>query len=154
MITANKVVTLNVRVFEDEKLLASYENDKPLVYLHGKKHLVSGLENALEGKTLGDQFEVTLEPMDAYGETNADFIQTFPSSHLKNASHLKEGMICIAYTQNGHFPVTVKQIEDDIESDIVTIDANHPLAGRKLTFKVNVLAIRESSVAELNWQQC
>jgi FKBP-type peptidyl-prolyl cis-trans isomerase SlyD len=60
------------------EVLDSSIGDEPLVYLHGTGNIISGLEDALQGKVVGDKFNVRIAAKDAYGEQNAEMIQVIP----------------------------------------------------------------------------
>ena len=77
-ITKHKVVSIKYRLTDDQgTLIDSSEGESPLAYLHGVGALVSGLEDALEGKEVGDDFDVSLTPAEAYGtflRSDLDFL--------------------------------------------------------------------------------
>ena len=118
---------------------------EPLVYLHGAHNIVPGLENAMVGKQVGDKFQVTVEPSEAYGEYQAEMVQEVPRNMFQGVDEIQVGMQFQAQTDDGVQVVTVK----DVTSEIVVVDANHPLAGQALTFEVEVTAIRAATKEEL-----
>jgi FKBP-type peptidyl-prolyl cis-trans isomerase SlyD len=118
---------------------------EPLVYLHGAHNIVPGLENAMLGKQIGDKFVVTVEPEEAYGEYQAEMVQEVPRNMFQGVDDIQTGMQFQAQTDDGVQVVTVK----DVTSEIVIVDANHPLAGQALTFDVEVVAIRAATAEEL-----
>ena len=118
---------------------------EPLAYLHGAHNIVPGLENALAGKQVGDKFKVTVEPSEAYGEYQAELVQEVPRNMFQGVDEIQVGMQFQAQTDDGVQVVTVK----DVTSEIVVVDANHPLAGQALTFEVEVAAIRAATKEEL-----
>lgn len=125
--------------------LDSSKGAEPLVYLHGAGNIIGGLESALNGKTAGDKFNVTIEPEDAYGEKQADMIQVV-SKDMFDGMPLELGMQFHAEVSHGPGIITVVHIE----GDEVTIDGNHPLAGETLTFDVEVMDVREATADELS----
>ncbi len=145
-ISDNTAVTIHYTLTNNagEKLDSSIGND-PLVYLHGAGNIISGLEDALSGKTMGDTFSVTIEPENAYGEKRADMIQVV-SKDMFEGMPLEEGMQFQAEVSHGPGIITVVQIE----GDEVTIDGNHPLAGEALTFDVEVVDIRVATEDEIS----
>jgi len=146
MIEDNKVVTLNYTV-KDEKdqVIDSSEGNEPLVYLHGAKNIVPGLEAALTGKANGDAFEVTVEPKDAYGEYNEEMVQVVPRSAFEGVEKVEPGMVFTAQTQTGPVQLMVTAIE----GDDVTVDPNHPLSGKTLHFSGAVSDVRDATPEEL-----
>ncbi len=128
--------------------LDSSREDEPMVYLHGSGQIISGLEGALTDKKVGDKFNVTIEPANAYGERNDEMLQEVPMSMFEGVDKVEEGMQFHADASNGVNVVTVTKID----GDKVTIDGNHPLAGEALTFDVDVIDIREATEDELKSQ--
>lgn len=146
MIADQKVVSLHYTVKDTEgQVVDSSENAEPLVYLHGQKNIISGLENALVGKATGDEFEVTVEPADGYGEYNEELLQVVPRGAFEGVEKIEKGMVFTAQAQNG----PVQLIVAKIEGDDVTVDPNHPLSGKTLHFSGSVTDIREATEEEL-----
>ena len=125
-------------------LESSHEGD-PLSYLHGSGNIIPGLENALAGRTQGDEFSVTVEPAEAYGEINQQLITRLPIKYLKSAGKLRAGTMAVVETQQGLRQVQVLKV-GRFHADV---DANHPLAGQALTFEVKVIEVREASAEEI-----
>jgi hypothetical protein len=101
-ITEKKVVSFHYTLHnaKGEKLESS-RGQKPMSYLHGRSAIIKGLEKALEGKTAGDSFEVTVEPSEAYGERKATNIQRVSAKHFRNPKGLKPGQIIGLQTRQG-----------------------------------------------------
>ncbi len=118
---------------------------EPLVYLHGAGNIISGLEEALNGKTAGEKFTVTIEPEKAYGEKQAEMIQVV-SKKMFEGMPLEVGMQFHAEVSHGPGIITIIHVE----GDEVTIDGNHPLAGERLTFAVEIIDVREATEDELS----
>lgn len=129
----------------DDELLDATEVGRPIAYLHGYGNIVSGLEEALEGKSEGEQVTVTVPPDKAYGEREESLVQTVPLSAFPEGEPPHPGMRYRAETQSG----TTAIIVTAVEGDEVTIDANPVLAGQTLRFSVDVVAVREASDAEI-----
>jgi FKBP-type peptidyl-prolyl cis-trans isomerase 2/predicted Fe-Mo cluster-binding NifX family protein len=105
-------------------------------YLHGHEQVVPGLERALEGHVAGDELEVTLGPEEGYGQRDEERVLQVPIDQLPPGA--APGMMLQAQAPNGAMmQLVVKSVEDQM----ATLDANHPLAGRTLTFKVKVLQV-------------
>ena len=103
--------------------------------------MLVGVENALTGKEVGDKFSTTLQPEDAYGEYQEGAVQRIPAKHLQNGTATtkwKAGMVAAVQTEQGQRQVTV------IKSGkfMVTVDMNSPLAGKVLTFDIEVVDVR------------
>lgn len=121
----------------------SYDED-PMLYLHGHNNMIDGLEAALAGKQTGDKFSVTLTPEQAYGERNEQAVQRIPLKHLSGATKWKPGMMATVHTDQGHRQVTILKV-GKFNADV---DTNHPLAGKTLTFDIEVLEVRAATEEE------
>ncbi|XPF94414.1 FKBP-type peptidyl-prolyl cis-trans isomerase [Colwellia sp. RE-S-Sl-9] len=144
---AEKTVVQFHYVLKEEdgtEIESSYDND-PMAYLHGANNTLVGLENALAGKEAGDKFSVTLQPDEAYGERQEDMIQRIPVKHLQGAAKWKAGMTAVVQTEQGQRQVTVVKVG----KFMVTVDINPPLAGKVLTFDLEVVDVREATEDEV-----
>ncbi|MEV6098402.1 peptidylprolyl isomerase [Nocardia sp. NPDC051981] len=146
-IAADKVVSIEYTLKADDgEVLDTSVGEAPLVYLHGADNIVPGLEQALEGKSTGDELVVVVEPEDAYGEYLAELVSAVPRDMFEGVDELEPGMEFHAEAPDGDSQiVTVRQVD----GDEVTIDANHPLAGQRLHFTVKVVDVRDASEDEL-----
>jgi FKBP-type peptidyl-prolyl cis-trans isomerase SlyD len=144
-IANQKVITIDYTLTDEAgDVLDSSEQDGPLSYLHGSGNIVPGLEQALEGKTVGDALKVVVSPDDAYGERDERLVQAVPREQFPDGD-IEVGMRFRADSPGGMKVLTVVGV-DDAE---VTVDANHPLAGRTLSFDVTVRGIRDATEEEL-----
>ena len=84
-ITERKVVSIHYKVADaaNAEVIDSSEGGDPMIYLHGAQNIIPGLEQALEGKAVGDELEVTVEPAEAYGEYSEDRVK----ASLPSAEH-------------------------------------------------------------------
>src|SRR5690606_18351245 len=96
-------------------------------------------------KTVGDEFEVTIAAGDAYGEYSEDRVQQVPMEAFQGVEQVEPGMAFTAQTPNG--PVNL--IVTEVDEAMVTVDPNHPLSGKSLSFSVKVESIREASDEEM-----
>lgn len=144
-ITHLSVVTLDYTVSDSSgEVLDTTEGREPLVYLHGSGYLVPGLENALYERAAGDSFELAVPAADAYGEYEESLVQEVPGE-LFDGMEVAEGDTFVADTDDGHRPVTIIEVSEEF----VKVDANHPLAGMDLHFKVNVREVRAATAEEI-----
>jgi FKBP-type peptidyl-prolyl cis-trans isomerase SlyD len=142
----DKVVTIHYTLSNDQgEVLDSSSGGEPMPYLHGHMNIIPGLERELEGKKVGDKLKVTVEPKDGYGERNDSMVEVVPRNMFQGVEDIQPGMQFHAQTGDGMAVVTVTKVE----GDDVTIDANHPLAGEKLSFEVEVTDVRDASDEEL-----
>ena len=116
-----------------------------MTYLHGAQNIIPGLEQALEGKAVGDELEVVVEAADAYGERSDDRIQQVPMEAFQGMEKVEPGMAVTAQTDQGQINLVITEVN----GDMVTVDANHPLAGKSLKFEVSVEDVRDASEEEL-----
>ena len=125
-ITKNVVPSIAYQVrTQDGVLVDEAPANQPLEYLHGHNNLVEGLEKALEGKAVGDTFEVRVSPEEGYGEYNENMVQRVPKDVFMGVEELEVGMRFIADTDLGPLPVVITEVD----GDEVVVDGNHMLAG-------------------------
>lgn len=126
--------------------LDTSDGREPLVYLHGAQNIIPGLESELIGKSVGDSFNVTIQPENAYGTVNPNLVQTVPHSAFEGVEKVEPGMQFQARGDDDETQViTVTEITDSG----VTVDGNHPLAGQVLNFSVRVEEVREATEDEI-----
>lgn len=143
----NTVVSIHFGVTEiDGNALDSTENGAPLEYIQGTGYLVPGLEAELEGKEVGDKFDLKLEAKDAYGEYQEALVQQVPRNLFEDIDEIKVGMSFQADTEQGQRTVEVTEIT----GEMISIDANHSLAGMALQFVGEVVGIRVATAEELD----
>ena len=128
------------------EVLDASEGSEPLVYIHGVKNIIPGLEAALEGKKVGDEVNVEVAPADAYGEYHEEMVQDIPADAFEGVDNIEPGMAFHAESPDGN-PIQI--IVTGVEGDMVSVDGNHPLAGKDLVFDVKVLEIRDATEDEL-----
>ncbi len=117
---------------------SSEKHGKPLEVEIGAKQIIPGFEAALMGMEKGEEKEVTLKPADAYGDINPQLQKKVPRSQLPPEAELKAGMMLGMQMPNGQqVPVRISEVSDSE----VTLDLNHPLAGKTLKFKIKVVEI-------------
>lgn len=146
MIVENKKVVsfhYTLRNADGEQLETSRDK-QAMSYLHGVRNIIPGLEKAMAGKAVGDEFEVTLAPAEAYGERKPNSIQRIPAKRFNNAKRLQPGQLVSIQTRQGQTQgVVVKVGRFNVD-----VDVNHPLAGQTLTFEIEITDIRDASEEE------
>jgi FKBP-type peptidyl-prolyl cis-trans isomerase SlyD len=118
----------------------------PLKYLHGAGMLVPGLEREIAGKSMGDQFQVVVQPEDGYGVVDPELVQQVERGVLEGVEDLQVGMQLEAQSPEGDTHYVIVQ---EISDTHVTLNANAPLAGFTLHFDIQVEVVREASEQEL-----
>ena len=146
-IAEQSVVSIHYTLTNDAgETLDTSDGREPLVYLHGAQNIIPGLESELTGKSVGDSFDVTIQPEEAYGTVNPELVQTVPHSAFEGVEKVEPGMQFQARGDNGETQViTVTEVADSG----VTVDGNHPLAGQVLNFSVRVEEIRAATEEEI-----
>ncbi len=145
-IKQDSVVTLHYTLKDDAgEVIDSSAPRDPLSYLHGRGHLIPGLERELQGKSAGDKLSVKIAPADGYGEYDKALVEQVPRRALKGISNIKVGTQLRGETKQGPRTMTVTRIV----GDMVTLDANHPLAGKQLNFEVEITSVRDATEEEL-----
>jgi len=142
----NSVVGIEYEVKEagTTEIVDSNKGAQPLEFVMGKGQIIPGLENALVGMKEGESADILVKAEDAYGELNPEAVQVLPIEQFEGVD-LKEGMTLYGQGEDGQtVQVTVKSFNDKE----VTIDFNHPLAGKDLMFSVTVLSNREATADE------
>lgn len=147
LIGDNLVVSMHYRLTDaDGELLDSSEGAEPLAYLHGAGNIIPGLENALAGRAEGDSLQVQVEPADAYGEIHPELVQVVDREAFQGVDRVDVGMAFEAQGPDGR---SRRIVVTAVEGDQVTVDGNHPLAGRQLNFDVQVTGVREATAEEI-----
>lgn len=145
-IDKHAVVTIDYTLTNDQgQVVDTSKNNQPLAYIHGTGSIIPGLEEALQGKSSGDEVEVSIPPEKAYGEHDEELKQVVPRDRFEGVEQLEPGMQFQAQTEGGVRIVTIAAID----GDDVTVDANHPLAGETLHFEVAVRDVREATSEEI-----
>ncbi len=126
---------------EDGNVFDSSEGKDPIQFELGKKMVVPGFEAAITGMKVGEKKTVTLEPKDAYGDPNPQMMQEVPLEAVKQAGiEPKEGMVLgLSHPQAPGQQMPARVLE--VGKDTVKLDLNHPLAGKKLTFEVELVDV-------------
>lgn len=142
-----KVVTLNYTLKDDAGNIIDQASDGSFVYLHGASNIIPGLENALHGKDNGDALNVSIAPAEGYGERDEERLQAVPREMFPEGESIETGMQFHAQGPDGEsLMVTVVEVADDS----VTVDGNHPLAGVRLNFDVEILEVRDATSEEID----
>jgi FKBP-type peptidyl-prolyl cis-trans isomerase SlyD len=145
-IAERTVASFNYTLTNDAgEIIDSSEGRSPLAYLHGAGNIVPGLEKEMAGRKAGDRFDVVVAPEEGYGQPNPMLVQTVPRDAFQGVDSIEVGMEFQAQTPQGPLSVVVSKVD----ADNVTVDGNHPLAGKTLHFAIEVTDVRDASVEEL-----
>jgi len=143
-IETNKVVSLTYSIVDDKGEVLE-QSDLPINYVHGgKSTLFEKLEAELTGKTIGDQVSVTLSPEEGFGQHNPDLTFTDDLENVPEELRFV-GAELEAQNANGD---SLKFMVTEIRESELTVDANHPMAGKTIVFKVKITDIRDATSDE------
>ncbi len=147
MIGDKSVVTIHYTLTDDAgEVLDDSRDGDPMIYLHGASNIIPGLEKELTGKITGATLKVTVSPEDGYGEHSPEAIQKVPRSNFEGVEDIQPGMQFQTESPEGVQVIVVTEVSDTE----VTIDANHPLAGKTLHFDVSVEGVRDATPEEID----
>tara|TARA_Y100000034_G_C6859405_1_gene390939 strand:+ start:730 stop:1164 length:435 start_codon:yes stop_codon:yes gene_type:complete len=114
------------------------DHSHPLEFEVGTGKVIKGFDDAVIGMKKGEEKEFKLKPSEAYGEPNPQAIQKIPRENLPKEQEPKEGMMLIMKAPTGQqIPAKITKVTEKE----VTLDLNHPLAGKTLNFKIKILDI-------------
>ena len=123
---------------EDGTVFGSTMDDKPFEFTIGEKDMLPGFENAVIGMQKGDTKTITLPPEEAYGSPKEELVSVMQRSGFPKEINLEIGKRLRVRTQDGIYTmVTIK----DFTEDSIVLDENDPLAGKTLTFKIELVEV-------------
>ena len=146
-ISKDTVVTLHYKLSDAQGNLIE-ESSEPMVYLHGGyNNTLPKIEEALEGKAVGEHVSVQVEPADGFGEYDAELVKVEPRTlfpaELEVGMQFEGSSDDVPNAEMRLFTVT------DIADGKVVLDGNHPLAGMALRFALNVVEVRKAAAEEI-----
>lgn len=146
-VVKNTVVTLDYNVTDPDGAVVDEGRDA-LVYLHGGyDDIFPKIEEALQGKNVGESITVKLQPDEAFGDYDAELVQVEPRKDFPK--ELEVGMQFEGAPQGSDEDDFIIYRVTDIADDKVVLDGNHPLAGMALVFTCTVTAVRPASEEEI-----
>ncbi|MDY0233218.1 MAG: peptidylprolyl isomerase [Sulfurimonas sp.] len=143
-IETNQIVSLEYEVRDGDKIVDSNLGEAPLVFMFGKGQVIPGLENGIQNMAIGEKGDVLVKAEDAYGTHNPDAKQEVPKDQFAGID-LEVGMTLYGQGEDGG---TVQVVVQEIGTESVIIDFNHPLAGKDLMFSVVINNVRDASAEE------
>ena len=150
-ISANTVVEFAYELEVDGQIVDRTTVEKPLDYIHGTGSLLPKLEAHIEGMQAGDKFDITLAPVDAYGEVEPQRIIDLPKAAFEVNGEVREDLLVPGNTipmmnsMGGVIPGVVLEVT----ADTVKMDLNHQMAGKTLHFTGEIVSVREATEKEL-----
>jgi FKBP-type peptidyl-prolyl cis-trans isomerase SlyD len=129
----------------DGEVVDSSDDQEPLAYLHGHDQIIPGLESRLAGLEPGASVTVTVPSDEAYGPPDPEMLVEIPRSQFASDVDLTPGSQVISEGDGEPSVLTITEVR----GDVVVLDANHPLAGKDLTFAVEVVEVRQATAEEI-----
>ena len=135
----DKVIVEYVGKLEDGTIFDSSEIQKaPLEFVVGAGQLMKGFEQGIVGMKVGEEKEIKLSPEDAYGPHRSELVKDMPKDCFPPEQDIQVGMIFMISLQDGReIPVKISNVAEET----ITVDINHPLAGKTLIFTVKLVKI-------------
>lgn len=144
-IAEDKVASLAFQLTTEAGQVLDTTEEQGFEVLFGRDGLPTGVRNAIEGLTIGEKFEVVVGPEDGYGEYDESLLGVIPMDQFEDADHIEIGAEFMTMFDDEPVLVYVKEINEES----ITVDANHPLAGMKVTWTGEILNVREATSNEL-----
>jgi len=136
-VSNGKVISLEYTVkFDDNQVVETNVGKAPFTYTQGANQIIRGLENAVEGMTVGEAKHVVVPPEDAYGSKDLSKVREVPKTNVPE--QVKVGMQLQGKDASGK---AVQPIVKEVKDDTVVLDLNHPLAGKTLVFDIKVVDV-------------
>ncbi len=124
---------------DDGEIFDSSRDGDPMEFSLGTGEVIAGFEQGVTGMNVGDMKTIEIEAADAYGERVEALAQQVPRSGINLETEPQVGMSLVLQLADGNqIPVRITEVTDEF----VMLDANHPLAGERLTFDVELIALR------------
>jgi len=146
-ITQDRIVRFDYTLTDDAgKTIDTSTGKQPMAYMHGRRSIIPGVEEALEGKSTGDSMKVEVAPEKAYGPHRAELTAVMPRAQFDKKQPIVVGAVV---TSNGPKGQKMQARIAKITPDGVLLDSNHPLAGKTLHFDITVVEVRAPEIEEL-----
>ncbi len=139
----DQVSVTYVGTFDDGTVFDSSEQHggEPLTFVVGSGQIILGFDAAVLDMEIGDVKDVTIEPADAYGEYNPELLQTERIEDVPDGAELAKHVGQTLYFQNGGEFIQAHIVS--AEDGNITVDFNHPMAGKRLNFQITLLEVQE-----------
>lgn len=143
-IKKNKIVSLSYTLQgNDREIFFSNVGLMPLVYLHGYGNIIPGLEKEIEGMSIGERKKIKIDPEYGYGPVEKKLIVKKSLESIGRKCKVGDKILFQVEGENREMRIV------RIQGDLVTLDGNHPLAGKTLIFDVEIVKISDASDSEI-----
>lgn len=146
MVSKDKVVSMNYTLKDADGNVLDSSDGEPLEFLQGHNNVIPGLERALDGLDVGDSKHVEVPPEDGYGEYDPELEITIGRDQFRGDAPPEGAMVELQSEDGDVILGRVSKVTDEA----MILDANHPLAGKRLHFDVEIVAVRDASQEELS----
>lgn len=140
------VVSMEYELTVDGEVLDATDAGDPIEFIQGYENIIPGLEKAVEGMAIGESKEVFVKAVDAYGEYDADGFVEVPKAEFPEDIPMEVGVEISVTNDDGE---EMTAFIEEVSMETITLNFNHPLAGKDLNFKVKITGMREATAEEL-----
>ena len=140
------VVSMDYSLVVDGEVVDSSEGDRPIEFIQGYGNIIPGLEKELYGMTVGEKKSVMVPAAEGYGIYDPEAVLKVDRSEFPSDIPLEKGIEVSIQNDEGEEMVAVIESFDE---KIVTLDGNHPLAGKDLSFDITIAGLRAPTAEEL-----
>lgn len=140
------VVSMDYELKVENTVVDFSEEGDPLIFLQGRGNIIPGLEVAIQGMGVGESKNVMVKAAEAYGEYDPENFIEVPKAEFPEEIPLEIGTEIGVNDENGE---ELSAYIEEVDVDKITLNFNHPLAGKDLEFKVKIVEIREATPEEL-----
>jgi len=147
----NVVVTMGYRLLVDGEIVETSEGDEnsPVIFLQGSGQIVPGLEREIIGLNIGDKKTIIVSAEDGYGVYDASSVINVPRDEFPEDFPLEIGLELLIESDDQEYGEEMEATIIDMSAESITLDFNHPLAGKELIFEIEILDLRPASPEEI-----
>jgi FKBP-type peptidyl-prolyl cis-trans isomerase SlyD len=145
-VSKDLVISMDYELTVEGEVVDVTDPGEPIEFLQGHENIIAGLEKAIDGMAIGESKQVLVKAAEAYGEYDQDGFMEVPKAEFPSEIPLEIGLE-ISVTDDDGKEMTA--FIEEVSVETVTLNFNHPLAGKDLDFKVKIVAIREATPEEL-----
>jgi FKBP-type peptidyl-prolyl cis-trans isomerase SlyD len=146
LVTQDVIVSMAYELNVDGKIEEAYDASNPIIFIYGHENIIPGLENQIRNMKIGDSKDITVPAEEAYGEVVEEAIIDVPREQFATNIPLQIGTILEVKDEQGN-PMTAHI--STVTDELITLDFNHPMAGKILSFKIKIIDLRAGSAEEI-----
>ncbi|MEH6445151.1 MAG: FKBP-type peptidyl-prolyl cis-trans isomerase [Oceanospirillaceae bacterium] len=127
---------------EKGEVVDTSKDQEPVSFETGKGKIIPGLEKGMQGKSIGDKFQLKIKADDGYGQWDEEKVYDIDAGIFSGMDDLEVGLMCEVTNPQGEKElVTVVEISDEL----ITVDANHPYVGNDLKFSIEIVNVTKNN---------